>query len=336
MSFKIIIFIVFPVARDWPNLDKYAIHLFNIRRANHSTVPKIVIKPRNPAPVASSSRPSNAPTPTSEIVSAQEEDDVDQDADDAQAMDVDQDHASQTEDNPQTGDEDLPGVNVASGRPRGRPRGRGRGALTGTSTPRARGRRGRGRGRGRGASSLLIRLPKRGDDDADIDGDADIEGDADADEGTLLDGDVDQQPVEKEAPMGGGKPFRKIHGQVYIIDGDEFVTEDNPIGDEKIDQFGNLLGGASSFSYIEYRVEKKNNEFQAVDSKLPRLFFPIDILKDNTCSPSTQHVLLVSGTPYTTFAEIYLHSNSMSLNLKRTISSLKENWVLIYVQGASL
>ena len=161
-------------------------------------------------------------------------------------MDVDQDHASQTEDNPPTGDEEQPGigVNVASGRPRGRPRGRGRGALSGTSTPRARGKRGRGRGRGRG--SLLIRLPKRGDDDADVDGDADVEGDADADEGgTPLDGDAVELAVEKEVPMGGGKPFRKIHGQAYIIDGDEFVTEDNPKGDEKIDQFGNLLGGAS-------------------------------------------------------------------------------------------
>ena len=214
-------------------------------------MPKIVIKPRNLAAVASSSRPSDAATPTSEIASAQEEDDVDQDVDEGQVMDVDQDQASQTEDNPQTGDEDILGV--ASGRPRGRPRGRGRG--TGTSTPRARGRRGRGRGRGRGASSLLIRLPKRGDDDADVDGDADIEGDVDADEGTLLDGDVEQL-VEKEAPMGGGKPFRKIHGQVYIIDGDEFVTEDNPIGDEKIDQFGNLLGG-TPLSHIEYGVLKK-------------------------------------------------------------------------------
>ena len=168
-------------------------------RADHSTVPKIVIKPRNTATaVASSSRPSNAPTPTPEVVSAQEED----------------------------------------------PR---------ASAAPSRGRRGRGRGRGRGAgaNSLLIRLPKRGDDDADVDGDADIEGgDADVEEGTPLDGDVEQLVVEKEVPMGGGKPFRKIQGQVYIIDGDEFVTEDNPIGDEKIDQFGNLLGGAPSlFSY---------------------------------------------------------------------------------------
>jgi chromatin structure-remodeling complex protein RSC7 len=100
---------------------------------------------------------------------------------------------------------------------------------------------------------LIIRLPKRVNVDADVDGDADIKGgDADADEGTPLDGDVEQLVVEKEAPLGGlgGKPFRKIQGQVYIIDGDEFVTEDNPIGDEKIDQFGNLLGGTRLFPIL--------------------------------------------------------------------------------------
>ncbi|KAJ7216663.1 chromatin remodelling complex Rsc7/Swp82 subunit-domain-containing protein [Mycena pura] len=43
--------------------------------------------------------------------------------------------------------------------------------------------------------------------------------------------------------MGGGKPFRRINGKVYIIEGDEFVTEDDPKGDEKIDKWGNLLGG---------------------------------------------------------------------------------------------
>jgi chromatin structure-remodeling complex protein RSC7 len=56
--------------------------------------------------------------------------------------------------------------------------------------------------------------------------------------------------AEKEAPMGGGKPFRKIHGEVHSIDGNEFVTEDNPIGKEKIDKFGNLLGGTSLFFFL--------------------------------------------------------------------------------------
>ncbi|KAG7442805.1 uncharacterized protein BT62DRAFT_904881 [Guyanagaster necrorhizus] len=48
---------------------------------------------------------------------------------------------------------------------------------------------------------------------------------------------------EKPVPLGGGKPFRKLQGQVYIIEGDEFVTPDDPKGDEKIDKWGNLLGG---------------------------------------------------------------------------------------------
>jgi chromatin structure-remodeling complex protein RSC7 len=44
--------------------------------------------------------------------------------------------------------------------------------------------------------------------------------------------------------MGGGKPFRVIQGKVYVIEGDELVTEDDPKGDTKIDKNGNLLGGA--------------------------------------------------------------------------------------------
>ncbi|KAI0278734.1 chromatin remodelling complex Rsc7/Swp82 subunit-domain-containing protein [Russula aff. rugulosa BPL654] len=43
--------------------------------------------------------------------------------------------------------------------------------------------------------------------------------------------------------MGGGKPFRVIQGKVYVIEGDELVTEDDPKGDTKIDKNGNLLGG---------------------------------------------------------------------------------------------
>jgi chromatin structure-remodeling complex protein RSC7 len=47
-----------------------------------------------------------------------------------------------------------------------------------------------------------------------------------------------------EEVMGGGKPFRVIQGKVYVIEGDEFITEDDPKGDTKIDKNGNLLGGA--------------------------------------------------------------------------------------------
>ncbi|KAI0372528.1 hypothetical protein BV20DRAFT_939758 [Pilatotrama ljubarskyi] len=48
---------------------------------------------------------------------------------------------------------------------------------------------------------------------------------------------------ENEGPMGGGKPFKRIQGKIYIMDGDEYVTEDDPKGDTKIDKNGNLLGG---------------------------------------------------------------------------------------------
>ena len=50
-----------------------------------------------------------------------------------------------------------------------------------------------------------------------------------------------------EEVMGGGKPFRVIQGKVYVIEGDEFITEDDPKGDTKIDKNGNLLGGALQF-----------------------------------------------------------------------------------------
>ncbi|KAJ7070021.1 chromatin remodelling complex Rsc7/Swp82 subunit-domain-containing protein [Mycena amicta] len=127
-------------------------------------------------------------------------------------------------------------------RGRGRPRGSGR-SIAPAPTPRPRGRprgsvnRGPGRPRGSGMGrpingGLTIRLPKRDDDD-------DYAGD-----GGGTEPEPDQpKDEEKEQPIGGGKPFRRINGQVYVIDGDEFVTEDDPKGDTKIDKWGNLLGG---------------------------------------------------------------------------------------------
>ncbi|KAJ7721018.1 chromatin remodelling complex Rsc7/Swp82 subunit-domain-containing protein [Mycena metata] len=150
-------------------------------------------------------------------------------------------------------DADVPsasedGAQVVVKRGRGRPRGRGKLSLpaSGTSTPRGRGPgRPRGstsargaakstRGTGRtilGGGSLTIRLPKRPDEEEE-------EEELDAEEE-----DTAPEEKEKEAPLGGGKPFRKILGKVYIIEGDEFITEDDPKGDEKIDKWGNLLGG---------------------------------------------------------------------------------------------
>ncbi|KAF8208205.1 chromatin remodelling complex Rsc7/Swp82 subunit-domain-containing protein [Mycena galopus ATCC 62051] len=193
-----------------------------------SSLPKIVIKPR--------AVPSRSAVPSEE-----EDGDVDGD-DDAEddpepedaptPMEVDADVASASEE----------GAPVVVKRGRGRPRGRGNKSLpaSGTSTPRGRGRgRGRGakpRGTGRtiaGSGSLTIRLPKRPEEEDDDDEPAE-------DPGTEGEAAEEKEVV---APLGGGKPFRKIQGKAYVIEGDEFVTEDDPKGDEKIDKWGNLLGG---------------------------------------------------------------------------------------------
>ncbi|KAJ7084007.1 chromatin remodelling complex Rsc7/Swp82 subunit-domain-containing protein [Mycena belliarum] len=84
-----------------------------------------------------------------------------------------------------------------------------------------------------GSGALTIRLPKRPGEEEEEEEEV-----AEATEG-----ETPAEEKEKEAPLGGGKPFRKIQGKAYIIEGDEFVTEDDPKGDEKIDKWGNLLGG---------------------------------------------------------------------------------------------
>ncbi|KAJ6590984.1 chromatin remodelling complex Rsc7/Swp82 subunit-domain-containing protein [Mycena vulgaris] len=203
-----------------------------------STVPKIIIKPRVSVPA-----PSVTPSP---------EEDEDADAD----PDADADADEEPDDAPTPMDVDAEAASAEEGgaqppvrRGRGRPRGSGRGKsmpTSGTSTPRVRGRgrgvktvKSRGTGRtilGSGGGGLTIRLPKRPEEEEE-------EEEPEADAGT--DGEPAAEEKEKEpvAPLGGGKPFRKIQGKAYIIEGDEFVTEDDPKGDEKIDKWGNLLGG---------------------------------------------------------------------------------------------
>ncbi|KAJ7625089.1 chromatin remodelling complex Rsc7/Swp82 subunit-domain-containing protein [Mycena polygramma] len=199
------------------------------------SLPKIIIKPR--APLSRSVPPSPEEEDERDAgVDADEEDGVD---DAPTPMDVDADNASFSEE----------GGPVTTKRGRGRPRGSGRGKsmpASGTSTPRGRGR-GRGRpagvksrGTGRtivGSGGLTIRLPKRPEEDEEEEDEAD----AGTTEGENVPEEKEKEPVV--APIGGGKPFRKIQGKVYIIEGDEFVTEDDPKGDEKIDKWGNLLGG---------------------------------------------------------------------------------------------
>jgi chromatin structure-remodeling complex protein RSC7 len=100
----------------------------------------------------------------------------------------------------------------------------------------------------------MIRLPGRGAGAAG--GGADVAGGtgtgAPDDESAAVTGAEDGTPgaeggagaLVDEEVMGGGKPFRVVQGKVYVIEGDEFVTEDDPKGDTKIDKNGNLLGGA--------------------------------------------------------------------------------------------
>jgi len=50
--------------------------------------------------------------------------------------------------------------------------------------------------------------------------------------------------LHDEEVKGSGKPFSIVRGKVYVIEGDEFVTQDDPKGVAKIDRNGNLLGSA--------------------------------------------------------------------------------------------
>ena len=134
----------------------------------------------------------------------------------------------------------------------------------GTSTPRGRAKpkgttkaRGPGAGAGAGrskgakgtavaapASPLTIRLPGRAEEDAEREA-SEVGRESPAVGGTeeVVEEKEKEKEKEKEVPMGGGKPFRKIQGNVYVIENDEFVTDDDPKGDTKIDSNGNLLGG---------------------------------------------------------------------------------------------
>jgi hypothetical protein len=295
-------------------------------------VPKIIIKPRLPPaqPVAgTSSRLITAAPPTPEAETPQTENGTEGDGEGSQTMDVDG-----AEESMQTGDEG--GSRVGTPRPRGRPRGRGRGLSTGVNTPRARGR-GRGRGRARGGrGALTIRLPKRGDEDGDTgaDGDVEREGTTEAEavegEGTHEEG---EGPKEKEGPLGGGKPFRKIQGKVYIIEGDEFITDNDPKGDEKIDNSGHLLG--SAFYPQLYACAHKCSLVQAVVSKHRYSCSLTAILPDNTCLLSMLPGRLGSATRSIISDEIFSPSSSTRHNPKKTISSPKGNSAHIFGRAAS-
>lgn len=73
-------------------------------------------------------------------------------------------------------------------------------------------------------------------------------------------GEVGEEGAEGGGPIGGGKPFRKINGKVYVIEGDEFITEEDSKGNTKIDAAGRLLGGrrfkAQTFNLPQRHPEK--------------------------------------------------------------------------------
>ncbi|KAL1670292.1 chromatin remodelling complex Rsc7/Swp82 subunit-domain-containing protein [Schizophyllum commune] len=113
----------------------------------------------------------------------------------------------------------LQGSDDGRGRPRGRPRTTGASSTRGTPKPKLGRPPGRGRGRGRGRGVVF-----RAAQDSDAEGD---------------------DPLANWGDNAGTDHARTtvINGQVYTIEGDEFVTEDDPAGETKIDKNGVLLGG---------------------------------------------------------------------------------------------
>jgi chromatin structure-remodeling complex protein RSC7 len=79
-------------------------------------------------------------------------------------------------------------------------------------------------------------------------------------ENETVEGDEAGEDGLEGGPIGGGKPFRKINGKVYVIEGDEFITEEDPKGNTKIDAAGRLLGGrrfkAQTFNLPQRHPEK--------------------------------------------------------------------------------
>ncbi|KAF8718931.1 hypothetical protein AX14_011654 [Amanita brunnescens Koide BX004] len=223
-----------------------------------ANVPKIIIKPRLIVPAPQLQPISAAATPSS------------------RAEDDDEDNEALEEDEREDDNMDLDGSQAAAGtvgddadlgtpgpKGKGKPRVRTKGATTATPTkPKAKARtKGKAKGVMKTAGGLTIKLPKRGEEDG--------EG-GEAEEAETRETEVREPEVKEgtpavaevdEGPIGGGKPFRRIQDKVYVIDGDEYVTEDDPKGDDKIDKWGNLLGGrqfkASTFILPNRHPQRK-------------------------------------------------------------------------------
>lgn len=205
---------------------------------------KIIIKPRRVK--EPSEQPSEADTepeidpPVASVDEDGDDDDDDEGGEGAAPTESDvdvADEANKDEDDAGGGAESDAGSGaeepapVVRGRGRGRPRGSGRGSYVGTGRPRGRPRgSGRGRGRPRGRSGVTLRIPRRGADSGGEDGEA---GDSRA---ATDDGDFAETSRYRRAGAASV-------ADGMAIEGDAYVTDDDPKGDEKIDANGNLLGG---------------------------------------------------------------------------------------------
>ena len=181
--------------------------------------------------------PPSEPEPEPDTQPTSENEDEEQANDEADGEDAPAESDAPEESGQEDNDENKEGSGeeapkpIVRGRPRGRPRGSGRGRVDGgPGRPRGRPRgsgRGRGRPRGRGGLTRISR------------------GDGSDDDG--------------RATPGGDSEYENPHGP--NIKGDEYITEDDPKGDEKIDAMGNLLGGrqfkAHTFVLPDRHSERK-------------------------------------------------------------------------------
>jgi len=269
-----------------------------------SNVPKIIIKPRLIVPAPQQQAISAAPTPSSRAEDDDEDNVALEEEDDNMELDGSQAAAGSVDDDTELGTSALRG--------RGRPRGRTKGAVTPTSTkPKAKARtKGKTKPVVKTAGGFTIKLPKRGEEESEGGEAEEVETkDAEVKDPEMKEGTPAVVEVD-EGPTGGGKPFRRIQDKVYIIDGDEYVTADDPKGDEKMDKWGNLLGGKELF-------------FHAYSQKFTRLSGPR--CKESTSvlpnrHPQRQYMLAIDAARTSGFRDslYYFRRNALALKLNAT------------------
>ena len=251
-------------------------------------MPKIILKPRLARAEAAETRRSRTPAvPTPTLARGPDIHDVEQDIEDVQTKreesegvlddeeaDVDEGEG-EGEGEGDVDDGEGAGKDTGSfSRSRGRVQVRGgRGAApAGTSRVRARGRaKVKGRAKGKGVA-----------------GDGEAEGEEGGDE--------------------EGRPWRRVGDRVYYIEGDEFVTESDEKGDQKIDIDGALQGGELGSVFVVRRAVSSLLE-QVDVSNAARSCYLVDIQLVTICLPLTPRVRRDSGIRCTTSARMPLHSS---------------------------